>query len=103
GQGVLRRPRGGRAVRRGLPEAARHGAVRVRLAADRQVDQLPVVHAAAGGLPAGPGAGRLTRSQVLLRRWRHTGAVRILVVDDDRPVLESLRRSLAFNGYEVDV
>jgi two-component system, OmpR family, response regulator MprA len=29
--------------------------------------------------------------------------VRILVVDDDRPVLESLRRSLAFNGYEVDL
>jgi len=25
------------------------------------------------------------------------------VVDDDRPVLESLRRSLAFNGYEVDL
>ncbi|HEY9473763.1 MAG TPA: response regulator transcription factor [Mycobacteriales bacterium] len=29
--------------------------------------------------------------------------MRILVVDDDRPVLESLRRSLAFNGYEVDM
>jgi two-component system, OmpR family, response regulator MprA len=29
--------------------------------------------------------------------------VRILVVDDDRPVLESLRRSLAFNGYQVDL
>jgi two-component system response regulator MprA len=27
--------------------------------------------------------------------------VRILVADDDRPVLESLRRSLAFNGYDV--
>jgi two-component system, OmpR family, response regulator MprA len=25
------------------------------------------------------------------------------VVDDDRPVLESLRRSLAFNGYDVEV
>ena len=25
------------------------------------------------------------------------------MVDDDRPVLESLRRSLAFNGYEVDL
>ena len=29
--------------------------------------------------------------------------MRILVVDDDRPVLESLRRSLTFNGYEVDM
>jgi two-component system, OmpR family, response regulator MprA len=29
--------------------------------------------------------------------------VRILVADDDRPVLESLRRSLAFNGYDVDL
>ena len=34
---------------------------------------------------------------------QHTRPVRILVADDDPAVREALRRSLTFNGYQVDV
>src|SRR6201999_4582682 len=42
-------------------------------------------------------------TQVPLRSAVHTGVMRILVVDDDRAVRESLRRSLEFNGYTVEL
>ncbi len=52
-----------------------------------------------GDAPGAAGAA----SQPTLSRSRHTDRVRILVVDDDRPVRESLRRSLTFNGYDVEL
>lgn len=42
-------------------------------------------------------------SQSVLSPCGQTGDMRILVVDDDRAVRESLRRSLTFNGYTVDL
>src|SRR5262249_52967004 len=42
-------------------------------------------------------------SQAALRRASKTGVMRILVVDDDRAGRESLRRSLEFNGYTVEL
>lgn len=42
-------------------------------------------------------------SWVALSRSLNSGFMRIVVVDDDRGVRESLRRSLEFNGYTVEL
>src|SRR5918998_2628169 len=55
------------------------------------------------GGPAHEPRDTLGPSQQVLRAAVQTGAVHILVVDDDRAVRESLRRSLQFNGYTVDL
>ena len=34
---------------------------------------------------------------------RHNGSVRILVVDDERPLRDALRRALTLDGYEVEL
>lgn len=45
----------------------------------------------------------MASSQAALRTLGNTVDMRILVVDDDRAVRESLRRSLQFNGYQVEL
>src|SRR3989442_15223763 len=50
-----------------------------------------------------PGLGRATSFHDALRLKQHTSTMRILVVDDERPVRDALERALRLEGYEVEL